>query len=970
VRRTPGLERRFRVYEGYRRIKCLRTDGTIQVFAADDRTGDGVIFTLALLEELHRHPDLRLYRTWHGKIEKRGGQVVAISTAGEPGGEYENVKASVLKRGRLRRRGAHTVARTKELVLHQHALTDGDDVHDLKKVKQANPFSGVTLAGLKRKHDSPTMLESHWARFVCGIPTRGDAAAITAGEWAGLRKTKIPAGDRGPRRRRPRLEVGHHRDRPAVDADRERRVLGVPEVIVPPRDGTSTPPELIRAAARRIHERTPVHTWVVEDAAGAEQFVEWLQQEFPDARVVLWGTGNQPQSLAFDRWMEAVREGWLEHPHDELLTQHVLNAVAKPAGPDRYRFDRPRTTRQARGQDQRVIDSPRCARRRRLQLAPYLVEGNGLIAKFRADGEGTPPTEPDPARLALHERDGHPGRPRPVLDQLPDRRGARDRPQRGRAPRVALPERLEHRHQPAAVARDRDPHRRRRAALPEQLVRQRGPPVRARSSSPRTRRPRRRSAPRCAPQVEAQHKGIDNAFKIAVLSGGMDWKPMSFSAAEAQLIDTRRAAHDDVCIAYDVKHSVIAEHTGPGTAPKTTSPRSCATSTARCARTPPSPSRSSSASSSTPSPSGPTRISACASTSATCCAAPTAKRSRPQRARLHQRRLQRRRSARPARPPVRDTPESKRPARPARPAAARPTAGRCRRAPRPTRPARHAHPTRRHRRLLTSRRRGVNPSRRPHPCSSSATPSAASSSTATPAAARAAPAPAAKAPAAPGGSGAAPARRRRRRRRRRADRPVRAVLARSTPSSEARELAERLQSEARSASARACPSSTRSRRSSPTSRPSATLEAERDAARGEVTNLTRGGWVRSAASAAGFHDAEDAIARIDLAEIKTEAAAKREVEALAERAKHLVRRPDDGKPPASTDLLQQVLDRGRPAGEGDKRRRQGGHPARPVQRSEDGPARRAAGVRPRAVPPQPRRRGQVERRAPLGGVRP
>jgi hypothetical protein len=80
------------------------------------------------------------------------------------------------------------------------------------------------------------------------------------------------------------------------------------------------------------------------------------EQEFPDARVVLWGTGNQPQSLAFDRWMEAVREHWLEHPHHELLTQHVLNAVAKPAGPDRYRFDRPRTTRQARGQDQRVID--------------------------------------------------------------------------------------------------------------------------------------------------------------------------------------------------------------------------------------------------------------------------------------------------------------------------------------------------------------------------------------------------------------------------------------------------------------------------------------------------------------------------------------------------------------------------------------------------------------------------------------
>jgi hypothetical protein len=356
VRRTPGMDRRFRVYEGYRRIDALRTRGRIQVFAADDRTGDGVIFTLALLEELHRHPDLRLYRTWHGKIEKRGGQVVAISTAGEPGGEYENVKAGVLKRGRVRRRGAHTVARTRELVLHQHALAAGDDLHDLKRVKQANPFSGVTIAGLKRKHDSPTMLESHWARFVCGIPTRSQQSAITAAEWERLKKAKIPATAdvfAG-------VDLGWKWDTTAIVplwmAAPERRVLGVPEVIVPPRDGTSTDPEDIRAAARRVNDRHTVHTWVVEDAAGAAQFVEWLETEFPDARVVLYGTGNQAAALAFDRWMQAVRERWLQHPHVDLLTQHVLNAVAKPAGPDRYRFDRPRTTRQGRGQDQRVID--------------------------------------------------------------------------------------------------------------------------------------------------------------------------------------------------------------------------------------------------------------------------------------------------------------------------------------------------------------------------------------------------------------------------------------------------------------------------------------------------------------------------------------------------------------------------------------------------------------------------------------
>jgi hypothetical protein len=359
IRRTPGLGRRFRIYEGYRRIDALRSGGRIQVYAADDRTGDGVIFTLALLEELHRHPDLRLYRTWHGKIEKRGGQVVGISTAGEPGAEYENVKDQILKRATVRRRGAHTIARTKDLVLHQHALAPGDDVHDLKKVKMANPFSGVTIAGLRRKHDSPTMLESHWARFVCGIPTRGDNAAITATEWAGLPKTEIPEGEpvfAG-------VDLGWKWDTTAVVPlwlpEPRRRVLGHPQVVVPPRNGTSTAPEKVREAVRVINRRNPIHTIVVEDAAGAEQFVDWLESPdgLPEARVVLWGAGNQPQALAFDRWMESVREGWLEHPHDDLLTQHVLNAIARPAGiSDRYRFDRPRTTRQGRGQDQRVVD--------------------------------------------------------------------------------------------------------------------------------------------------------------------------------------------------------------------------------------------------------------------------------------------------------------------------------------------------------------------------------------------------------------------------------------------------------------------------------------------------------------------------------------------------------------------------------------------------------------------------------------
>ena len=362
VRRTPGLGRRYRVYEGYRRIDCLRTGGRIQVYAAEDRTGDGIIPTLALLEELHRHPDLRLYRTWRGKLAKRGGQLVAISTAGEPGGEYENAKHAALLGSQVTREGAHTIARAPHFVMHQHALREGDDLSDLELVKAANPFSGVTAASLEPKHDSPTMLLSHWARFVCGVATRGEQAAVAAEEWGALPCEDIPPGE-------PvwvGLDLGWKWDTTAAvplwvapgDQDAaHRRVLGRPEVVVPPRDGTSTPPAEIRAALQRIHQRNPVHTVVLDPNAGGEQLIEWIESpEGLGAEAIPYSQTNEPQALCYERFTEALREGWIAHPRDQTLTTHVLNAVSKPVLGNRYRFDRPRATRQARGQDRRVID--------------------------------------------------------------------------------------------------------------------------------------------------------------------------------------------------------------------------------------------------------------------------------------------------------------------------------------------------------------------------------------------------------------------------------------------------------------------------------------------------------------------------------------------------------------------------------------------------------------------------------------
>ncbi len=60
VQRSGLSGKRFRVLDGARRIDALRSHGKIQVFAADERTGDGAIPDLAVLDELHRHRALRL----------------------------------------------------------------------------------------------------------------------------------------------------------------------------------------------------------------------------------------------------------------------------------------------------------------------------------------------------------------------------------------------------------------------------------------------------------------------------------------------------------------------------------------------------------------------------------------------------------------------------------------------------------------------------------------------------------------------------------------------------------------------------------------------------------------------------------------------------------------------------------------------------------------------------------------------
>jgi len=94
--------------------------------------------------------------------------------------------------------------------------------------------------------------------------------------------------------------------------------------------------------------------------------------------------------------------------------------------------------------------------------------------------------------------------------------------------------------------------------------------------------------------------------------------------------------------------------------------------------------------------------------------------------------------------------------------------------------------------------------------------------------------------------------------------------------------------------------------------------AARDEALAQIEQQRRATIVRDAATAAGFFDPTDAVARLAGADLKTAAAAEREVKALAAAAPHLVRAHDE----SAGRKLERVLENGQnpePAGQSEQR---------------------------------------------------
>jgi len=354
----------FEPFDGYRRIdlrapgKTKRGEviGTIEIHAADAGSGDGVIpYPFAFIDELHRHKDLELYSTWRGKLLKRGAQEVIISTAGEFGGEFEETREKIRQETpTVERRPGFVRASSEGVLFHEWSLEEGADPEDMEAVKRCNPLSTITPDALRKKRNSPTMSPQHWGRFVCNLPMRAGNAAISEAEWY-----SAYSGEQIPTDAEVWIgaDFGWRHDTTAFVPlwwkEDDFRLFGPAVVIEPPGDGNSQHPEVVKRAFTDLQSRYKVTT-VVMDMSRDVDIAHWISDL--GILVIDRAQTNKPFKEDYERFMAALRQGWLFHSGDQGLKRHALNAVTRLLPDGGVKFARRDESRDG-NQEMKVIDA-------------------------------------------------------------------------------------------------------------------------------------------------------------------------------------------------------------------------------------------------------------------------------------------------------------------------------------------------------------------------------------------------------------------------------------------------------------------------------------------------------------------------------------------------------------------------------------------------------------------------------------
>ena len=335
VRRSPGLAQHVDPKPGYREIRRKSDAGVIRVLAADVDTADGVIPTLALVDELHRHRDAGLYGVFRDGLGPRDGQMLTISTAGD-----NEMGALGVLRAAARHLplvvteldGRYVYARSGDdsFAMHEWALKDDDDTDDMELVKLVNPLSSQTVAKLRRRHDSPSMLPWQWLRFACGVWAAGEAWWMIADVWRDNESAEaLQAGDRitlgfdGARYGDATALVGCRLEDGLVEL---LNVWEAPSTPAPP--DWEVPGGEVDAAVATAMERFKVVRGYFDPPLWQSEIDKW-SLEFGETAVMRFWTARTRMMHAVERFRTDNVAGAVPHVPNAVLDKHVLNAQAK-----------------------------------------------------------------------------------------------------------------------------------------------------------------------------------------------------------------------------------------------------------------------------------------------------------------------------------------------------------------------------------------------------------------------------------------------------------------------------------------------------------------------------------------------------------------------------------------------------------------------------------------------------------------
>jgi phage terminase large subunit-like protein len=155
----------------------------LRVLAADAPKLHGLTPSLAIIDELHAHPDDDVYLAWRtATLKRRASKLITISTAGQGADTpLGRLRARALGQPRVSRRGAFTDAHGPNLRMLEWSVPEDADITRAAVVKKANPASWITARALRSQHEA--VAEVAYRRYHCNQWTAQVGAWLPAGAW-------------------------------------------------------------------------------------------------------------------------------------------------------------------------------------------------------------------------------------------------------------------------------------------------------------------------------------------------------------------------------------------------------------------------------------------------------------------------------------------------------------------------------------------------------------------------------------------------------------------------------------------------------------------------------------------------------------------------------------------------------------------------------------------------------------------